>query len=109
MPRYLIALGSSHIDGPTYLQRARHALQDKKVFSLHGASRIYKNYAAITHYNSLFYNSVLAVHAPLHPHVFYRELAQIEHALGRIRPYPRARRTIDLDVLLSMDFTYKSS
>jgi 2-amino-4-hydroxy-6-hydroxymethyldihydropteridine diphosphokinase len=108
MPRYLIALGSSHLSGYDYIQQAIALIIQNSCVCLHGSSRIYKNNAVETAYHSLFYNAVFAVRAKLHPHVFYRELAQVELILGRIRTYKNARRTIDIDILISLDFSYTS-
>jgi len=41
--------------------------------------------------------------------MFYRNLYAIENELGRIRTYKFARRTIDLDLLLSLDITFKGA
>lgn len=108
MPRYLIAIGSSHSDGQNYLRRALLVIESDGNFSICGASRVYQNSSADTTYNRLFYNGAVAIKTPFHPQVFYRELARIEQTLGRIRTYRNAPRTIDIDVLMSLDFTYKS-
>ncbi len=73
-----------------------------------GASRILANSASKTAFNFLFYNCVLAVFTKMPPHPFYRELQRIEHRCGRIRSFCNAPRTIDIDVLLSLDLTYMS-
>lgn len=108
MTRYLIALGSSHPRGGVYFEKTKQHLCKKNIFVV-GESSLYKNNSVGTSYNCLFYNCVLAVLSPSHPHVFYRELRAIEHALGRIRTYRNSRRCIDIDVLLSLDIVYKSS
>jgi 2-amino-4-hydroxy-6-hydroxymethyldihydropteridine diphosphokinase len=107
MPKYLIALGSSHYRGCHYIEHVQQKIRNNKQILLAGKSRVFKNCSDNTIYNSLFYNNVLAVFAPLNPQVFYHELASIEHSLGRIRSQPNARRTIDIDVLMSFNFTYK--
>lgn len=109
MPRYLIALGSSHHEAEKYINNARVFLLNIKNLSLAGQSRIYKNNAAQTNYNCLFHNAVWAVTTYCHPRVFYRELSFIESTLGRIRTYRNAKRTLDIDILMSIDYTYESS
>jgi 2-amino-4-hydroxy-6-hydroxymethyldihydropteridine diphosphokinase len=109
MLKYVIIIGSSDLHGIAYLNRSKNELDNNTNLSVHGESRIYKNSSAGTHSNSLFYNCALAISTFWHPCVFYRELNNIEHLLGRIRTYRNARRTIDIDVLMSLDFTYKTA
>lgn len=109
MSRFIIALGSSHEQGQKYLDHAVVKIKENKLFRVCGESKIYKNGASLTGYNCLFYNSALAVESSMHPFLLYRELYALEHLLGRIRVYQNSRRTIDLDVLISLDFCYSSS
>lgn len=107
--RFLVALGSSHACGLRYLERAHELCAMHPRMNVVAASQVYKNNSQGCHYNSLFYNCVLAIKSPMHPRAFFRELMNIEHALGRVRTYRNARRTIDIDVLISLDLVYKSS
>lgn len=109
MSKYLIALGTSQQNGPCYIERALIALNKKSHISLVSQSRIYQNGSQGMHVNYLFHNCVCAVETSRHPHTFYRELSTIEYRLGRIRTYRNAPRTIDIDVLLSLDLIYISS
>lgn len=109
MAHYILSLGSSHHHGAGYIKRAIDGIVDKKIARLCGQSRIYKNGASMTTYNSAFYNCALAVSSAMHPQVLYRELFALELALGRVRTYRNARRTIDIDIVMSLGFTYKSS
>lgn len=108
MPRYLIALGSSDRFGIAYLNRAEQLLGESSAFLLVAKSRTFSNVAKQTGFNRLFYNSVVGLRSHHHPLVVYRELYAIEKRLGRIRPYPLSPRTIDIDILLSLDLTYRS-
>lgn len=108
MPRYAIALGSSHRFGVRYITRARAMLEERTIGSLVSASRIFENGSFGTKHNCLFYNAVMCLTSMHHPHTLYRELRSIEWHLGRIRSYPNAPRTIDVDVLFSLDFTYST-
>jgi 2-amino-4-hydroxy-6-hydroxymethyldihydropteridine diphosphokinase len=108
MPKYVLALGSSHHYGEHYINRAVDQIIDAQMITVQSKSRVYKNSASMTTYNSAFYNCALAVETSLHPRILYRELFALEYRLGRIRTYMNARRSIDIDVLMSLDFTYKS-
>ena len=81
MARYLIALGSSHAQGITYLENALKLINQSNYFTLKTRSRIYRNSSFGGLYNSLFYNTVCAVTATLYPpEVLYRELMTIEYS-----------------------------
>lgn len=109
MARFLLAIGSSHPDGTQYIKRAIDKIREHRSFSVCGASRVYKNHSVATAHNSLFRNCVLSVRASLEPRALYRELLCIEAELGRIRSYRNARRTIDIDVLMSLEFYLSSA
>ena len=109
MPNYIVAAGSCHPQGFSYLMRARVALKEHRQLHLRGESQIVKNGSQGMRINRLFYNCAFAVSAPLEPLTFYRELKVIEYKLGRIRSYKNAPRTIDLDVLMSFDLIYNST
>ena len=46
-----------------------------------------------------FHNLVLSTRTQLSPAELLTAIHQIEHALGRTRPFPNAPRTIDIDIL----------
>jgi 2-amino-4-hydroxy-6-hydroxymethyldihydropteridine diphosphokinase len=50
-----------------------------------------------------FLNAAVTVDAPDDPHVFFRNLLEVELALGRKRMFANAPRTIDIDLLLFGD------
>lgn len=107
MARYLIALGSSHSKGDYYIENALKKIKILRCTKIWGQSRIYLNNSLGSSYNSLFYNCVVAIEAHFAPLSFYRSLYAVEMELGRIRTYKFARRTIDLDLLLSLDISFK--
>jgi 2-amino-4-hydroxy-6-hydroxymethyldihydropteridine diphosphokinase len=109
MPKYILAAGSSHPNGYSYLQKSCEIISNSSSMKLHGTSRILKNSSKGTNINRLFFNCGMAVYSHLEPLVFYRELKTIELTLGRIRTYKNAPRTIDLDVLIAFDLSYYSS
>lgn len=108
MPRYLISFGSSSHQANGYLLQAKTFFYRNDNIKVCATSKLYANPAKYTHYNCLFYNCVLATISYLNPQALYNELAFIERSLGRLRPYKNARRTIDLDILMSLDFTYNN-
>jgi 2-amino-4-hydroxy-6-hydroxymethyldihydropteridine diphosphokinase len=108
MPRYIIALGSSHHFGPDYISRCLDIIKTYNNFSYFAASKIIINSAQETNFNRLFYNCAVAISSNFQPKVFYRELKTIEHNLGRIRAYYNSPRTIDIDIIFSPDICYTS-
>ncbi|HXW53067.1 MAG TPA: 2-amino-4-hydroxy-6-hydroxymethyldihydropteridine diphosphokinase [Myxococcota bacterium] len=106
MARFLIALGTSHPDGLSYLESSMEKIRRSHALTFICASRIYKNSSFGTTYNSIFHNCVCAIRSDLNPLTLYRELMSVEMAMGRIRTYKFARRTIDIDVLMSLEFTF---
>jgi 2-amino-4-hydroxy-6-hydroxymethyldihydropteridine diphosphokinase len=108
LARFVISLGSSEHCGADYLLHAKIKILAKNIGLICGESLIYKNSASMTTYNSAFYNCALAFTSNLHPVLLYRELLAIELELGRIRTYKNARRTIDIDIILCLDFTYNN-
>jgi 2-amino-4-hydroxy-6-hydroxymethyldihydropteridine diphosphokinase len=108
VPKYIVAAGSSHPMGKSYILEARDMISRISSMVICGESPIFKNGSIGMPLNRLCFNCAWAIFAPLEPRVFYRELKVIEHRLGRIRSYKNAPRTIDLDVLMSFDLVYNS-
>lgn len=106
MPRYIITLGSSHAQGLAYIKKAMTTIKSSSTMALVGKSKIYKNGSAQTLFNLLFYNTALAITTTLAPHTLYRELVALEFHGGRLRSFRNAPRTIDIDVLMSLDLVY---
>lgn len=46
-----------------------------------------------------FFNSVLVLRTSMQPRAFMRYLLRIERRFGRVRSFPNAPRTLDLDIL----------
>ena len=107
MEKYIIALGSSHYNAYFYLERAVFLLKNKSDFLVISQSKMYKNYSINTAKKLSFLNCCVAIKTNLSALVLYKELKVIEQKLGRIRPYKNSPRTIDLDVLLCLNFNYK--
>lgn len=103
---YIIALGSSV--SAHYLKKATSLLKAKENFGFLAISRIYENKSLGMSPTRLCFNAAVALRSELEPHALYRELKTIEQAQGRIRSYTNAPRTLDIDVLLSMQFSYTS-
>lgn len=108
MTSFIICAGSSCPNADRYFNAAAQLINKSPSMVLHGVSNTYKNGSLATSINRMFYNCALAVSSHLEPLAFYRELKVIEHSLGRIRSYKNAPRTIDLDILLSLNLCYKS-
>lgn len=108
MTKYILALGTSQDKGEQYLINAKKAIAKIHGIKICGSSAAFKNGSYNTHYNCIFINSSLAVETAMHPKSFFRELVAIEHRFGRIRTYENAKRTLDVDVLMSLDLNYKS-
>lgn len=50
-----------------------------------------------------FLNAVVSGQTDLSPHALLRQTQAIEEQLGRVRPFPNAPRTIDIDILFYDD------
>lgn len=108
MPRYVVSLGSSHPEGLQYIHNALTKIHTSTI-RLIAHSRIYKNSSILTIHNHLFYNCAAAVTSQLEPYALFRELHALEMQLGRVPAYRYAPRTMDIDVLMSLDLVYMSS
>jgi 2-amino-4-hydroxy-6-hydroxymethyldihydropteridine diphosphokinase len=109
MNKYIISAGSCDYRGLRYLEHAKNNLLQSSKFILSGQSRIFKNSSKYAKINRLYYNTAFAVESLLEPLAFYRELRSIESKLGRIRTYKNSPRTLDLDVLIAFNLSYKTS
>lgn len=109
MNRYLIALGSSHPRGYIFFRQLETLFLNNSKYALQAKSATYKNVSKNTHYNCLFFNSVFALSTRLHPRLFHREMLHLEHKFGRIRTLQNGRRSIDIDIILALGLSYKSS
>ena len=106
MPRYLIGLGSSHPQGPEYLQRAILMLDRSPFITLHATSP-FSTSAAIGGATCFsFTNSAVAISTSLYADALWFKLHEIERTLGRIRAIKNAARTIDLDILWCFENTW---
>lgn len=108
MIRYILSLGSSHEQGEHYLDRAQTMISQLSGVTVVTQSSIYMNPSQNCLRNIKYFNAALAVLSSLHPRVMYRELMMIEQRLGRIRSFRNAPRTMDIDVVFSLDLQYSS-
>ena len=106
MIRYILSLGSSDYLAFTYLENACDLIK-KSGFIISAKSKIYKNCSLHTKQKLVFLNCCLAIKSNLSALMLYKELKSIEKKLGKITPYKNSPRSIDIDVLFSLDLTYK--
>ncbi len=97
-----IGLGSNLGDREAYLDTAFAAISALPGTSLSARSSLYAS-APLAADGADYLNAVARVRTSLGPHELLRALQAIEVAAGRLRPYPNAPRTLDLDLLLYGD------
>lgn len=93
-----IALGSNWGRREGFLTKARMLLEAQGVRILN-ASSIYRTFPEGFCFQPSFLNQVLAAETSLSPLELLEASKQIERRLNRIRPFPNAPRTIDIDLL----------
>jgi 2-amino-4-hydroxy-6-hydroxymethyldihydropteridine diphosphokinase len=95
-----IALGSNLDDPPAQIRRALLTLAALPETRLVRRSSLYGN-PPVGHLDQPdFVNAVAQIETRLGPRELLAQLLDIERACGRVRDYPNAPRTLDLDVLL---------
>ncbi len=98
--RAFIALGSNQGDRVARLKEAACAVDSLPGTSVIAASRIYETEPAYSGGEQpAFANAVLAVKTELGPYELLDELNVLEAQAGRVRTFPNAPRTLDLDLL----------
>lgn len=96
-----IALGSNLGDRLASLRAAVAGLAD--VGTVVAVSSVYETDPVGVVDQPAFLNAVLRLRTSLPPHELLAVLLAIEAALGRVRPYHHAPRTLDLDLLVYDD------
>jgi 2-amino-4-hydroxy-6-hydroxymethyldihydropteridine diphosphokinase len=100
MPTAFVGLGANLGDATAQVRAAIDALGRMPHTRLERASTLYRT-AAIGYADQPdFVNAVVALDTALDAHALLGELQSIEHRAGRIRSFPNAPRTLDLDLLL---------
>ncbi|HLS17563.1 MAG TPA: 2-amino-4-hydroxy-6-hydroxymethyldihydropteridine diphosphokinase [Paenalcaligenes sp.] len=94
-----IALGANLGTPLKTLRAASHALATLPHTRLGAGSRIYRS-APVDATGPDFYNAVLSLHTQLDAHELLAHMQSLENIHGRVRSYPNAPRTLDLDLLL---------
>lgn len=94
-----IALGANLGDAKSTLLAAIESLTTLPDCHLIARSSLYRS-APYEATGPDFYNAVIALQSSLDAHELLLKLQQIENQSGRLRPYPNAPRTLDLDLLL---------
>ena len=95
-----IALGSNLENPAAQVQAGLRALAVLPHTRLTGASSLYRNPAMGVHDQPDFVNAVASVGTRLVPRALLEALLTIERAHGRVRDFPNAPRTLDLDIVL---------
>jgi len=98
MVEVYIALGSNLDDRLAWLREARHCLGG--VLTGLRTSSIYETDPVGYEQQPRYLNAVVAGTTDLTPFDLLHMVQMIEADLGRVRPFPNAPRTIDLDLLL---------
>ena len=100
--RAWIGLGANLGDAATTIARAAAAIAALPGTSLVRVSSLYRS-APIGAQGADFLNAVVEVDTGLSQSELLGHLLAIEAGEGRLRPYPNAPRTLDLDLLLAVD------
>lgn len=101
--RAFIALGSNLDDPAFHVQRAFGELARVPSCHLLTHSALYRSAPVGRLDQPDFINAVAQIETTLAPHGLLEALLEIEHSHGRVREYPNAPRTLDLDLLLYDD------
>ena len=94
-----VGLGANLGDAAGALRQALLDLGQLTGTRLRAASALYRS-APVLAAGADFTNAVAAVETTLTPLQLLQQLQAIERRHGRVRPYPNAPRTLDLDLLL---------
>ncbi|HXF67321.1 MAG TPA: 2-amino-4-hydroxy-6-hydroxymethyldihydropteridine diphosphokinase [Burkholderiales bacterium] len=98
-----VALGANLGDPPAQIRSALRALAGLPATRLVRRSSLYRNPPAGLREQPDFVNAVAMVETALAPRALLGELLAIERAHGRVRDFPNAPRTLDLDLVLYGD------
>lgn len=94
-----IGLGANLGDAAGQVEAALDVLAAEPGCRLVARSSLYRS-APVDASGPDYANAVAAVDTDLGPHALLARLQAIEQRFGRERPYPKAPRTLDLDLLL---------
>ena len=94
-----IGLGANLGDARDAVQRAMLALSDLPATRLLAQSSLFRS-APLDAAGDDYVNAVVQLETTLSATALLLQLQRIEAAFGRLRPYPNAPRTLDLDLLL---------
>ncbi len=97
--RVFVGLGANLGDAQAALMAAAQALAMLPQTQLVQLSRSYRS-APVDATGPDFFNAVAELRTALEPELLLQQLHALEQAHGRLRPYPNAPRTLDLDLLL---------
>jgi 2-amino-4-hydroxy-6-hydroxymethyldihydropteridine diphosphokinase len=103
----LVALGANLGDARRSVVLALGALEQLPMTRLVQASRLYRT-APYQAQGPDFINSVVRLETCLTAPALLHELQRLENEAGRVRPYPNAPRTLDLDLVMYGDATMQS-
>lgn len=95
-----VALGSNLGHPADHIERALHELDALPGTRLERASSVYRSAPVGYREQPDFLNAVARVESQLEPRPLLEELLAIERRHGRMREFPNAPRTLDLDLLL---------
>ena len=95
-----IALGSNLANPVEQVQAGLRALAGLPHTRLKGASSLYRNPPVGVGDQPEFVNAVASIETRLTPRALLEALLATERAQGRVRDFPNAPRTLDLDIVL---------
>jgi len=95
-----VALGGNIGDSPAQIRSAMRALAGLPETRLVRQSSLYRNPPVGYLDQPEFVNAVAQIETRIAPRALLGYLLEIERAHGRVRDYPNAPRTLDLDILL---------
>jgi 2-amino-4-hydroxy-6-hydroxymethyldihydropteridine diphosphokinase len=101
--RVAIALGSNLGDRATYLSQGIQALRASGTLFNIGVSSFIETEPVGVSGQPPFLNGALIAETYLEPRALLELLLETERHLGRLRPFDRAPRTLDLDLILYGD------
>jgi 2-amino-4-hydroxy-6-hydroxymethyldihydropteridine diphosphokinase len=102
-----VALGSNLDDPPSQIRSALRALAELPETRLVRESSFYRNPPEGGLDQPAFVNAVAQIETRIGPRPLLDHLLEIERAHGRMRDYPNAPRTLDLDIALYGDRTVR--
>ncbi|KIO48597.1 2-amino-4-hydroxy-6-hydroxymethyldihydropteridine diphosphokinase [Nitrosospira sp. NpAV] len=98
-----IALGSNLDDPASHVRQALNELTKLPACRLLKHSAFYRTAPVGWLDQPDFINAVAQIETTLAPRALLKALLEIEHSHGRVREYPNAPRTLDLDILMYGD------